>query len=412
MGRGTNKLTDRQCRTAKPPEGKQQLKLTDGGGLVLLVKSNGGKQWQFRYRRPSGREATMGLGVYPDVPLSKARERRDEARALLADGIDPIDQRKAQRSAAASADTHSFEAVAREWWDAVHRHKVVASHANRNLRRLEQYAFPKLGRRPVSAIEPPDVLEALRRIEALEHVETAHRVKTLIGQVCRYAIATGRGSRDPTADLRGMLRSPKTRHLPAITEPAELGPLLRAIDGYRGQPTTRAALQLAPIVFCRPGELRAAEWQAFDLSSGTWDYQPSKDGDPLVTPLPRQAISILRELEPISRSSRYLFPSGRTPDRPISDNTLTAALKRLDYGGRMVAHGFRAAARTILVERLGWGIEIVEMQLGHRVRDAHGRAYNRTQWIEQRGVMLQQWADYLDELREASDTEPTADRDR
>lgn len=397
MARGTNKLTDRQCRTATVPQGKRQVKLSDGGGLVLLVKADGAKQWQLRYRRPSGREATMGLGVYPGVPLSKARERRDEARALLADGIDPIEHRKTQRQATTDADT--FEAVAREWWRTIHQHEVSESHADRNLRRLEQYAFPALARRAVGELEAPEVLQTLRRIEQQGTVETAHRVKTLIGQVCRYAIATGRGSRDPTADLKGMLRSPAKRHYPAVTDPGDLGELLRAIDGYRGQPTTRAALQLAPILFCRPGELRAAEWAAFDLEAGTWDFQPTKGGDPLVTPLSRQAVAILRELEPITGRSRYVFPSGRTLERPISENTLTAALRRMDYGGRMVAHGFRAAARTILVERLGWGVEIVEMQLGHRVRDTHGRAYNRTQWIEQRGAMLQQWADYLDTLR-------------
>ena len=399
MTRTINKLTDRQCRTAEVPSGKRQLKLSDGGGLTLLVKADGAKQWQLRYRRPSGREATMGLGVYPDVPLSKARERRDEARSLLADGIDPIDYRKTQRQAAASADASTFEAVAREWWETVHRHEVTESHATRNLRRLEQYAFPTLARRPAWEVEPPEVLQTLRRIEQRGTIETAHRVKTLIGQVCRYAIATGRGSRDPTVDLRGMLRSPNTRHLPAVTNPEELGGLLRAIDGYRGQPTTRAALQLAPILFCRPGELRAAQWADFDLKAGTWNFQPTKGGDPLLTPLPDQAVTILRELEPITGRAPYVFPSGRTVERPISENTLTAALRRMDYGGRMVAHGFRAAARTILVERLGWDVEIVEMQLGHRVRDTHGRAYNRTQWIERRGTMLQQWADYLDELR-------------
>ncbi|MCG5537383.1 integrase arm-type DNA-binding domain-containing protein [Halorhodospira sp. 9622] len=399
MARATNKLTDRQCRTATVPSGRRQVKLSDGGGLILLVKTDGAKQWQLRYRRPSGREATMGLGTYPEVTLSKAREQRDEARALLADGIDPIENRKSRRQAAASADASSFEAVAREWWGAVHWHEVTESHATRNLRRLEQYAFPTLGRRPVGEIEAPEVLQVLRRIEQQGTVETAHRVKTLIGQVCRYAIATGRGSRDPTADLKGMLRSPTTRHLPAVTDPKELGGLLRAIDGYRGQPTTRAALQLAPILFCRPGELRAARWETFDLDAATWDFQPTKGGDPLLTPLPDQAVSILRALEPITGRGPYVFPSGRTAERPISENTLTAALRRMDYGGRMVAHGFRAAARTILVERLGWGVEIVEMQLGHRVRDPHGRAYNRTQWIEQRGAMLQQWADYLDSLR-------------
>ncbi len=403
MAKGMNRLTDTQCRTAKVPEGRRQLKLSDGGGLTLLVRPDRAKLWQLRYRRPSGKEAVMGLGIYPEVSLAAARDKRDEARALLADGIDPVENRRAKRQAAATADANTFEAVAREWWGAVHCHEVSESQATRNLRRLERYAFPTLGRRPVGQLEPPEVLEALRRIERQGHVDTAHRVKTLVGQVCRHGIATGRASRDPTAELKGMLRSPKARHFPAITEPEELGALLRAIDGYRGQPVTRAALQLAPILFTRPGELRTAEWATFDLEAGIWDFQPSKDGDPLVTPLPRQAVAILRELQPLTDRSRYVFPHARTLERPMSDNTLSAALKRLDYGGRMVAHGFRAAARTILVERLGWGAELVEMQLGHRVRDVHGRAYNRTQWIEQRGAMLQQWADYLDALRDSDD---------
>jgi len=299
---------------------------------------------------------------------------------------------------------NTLEAVAREWWESVHRHRVVASHADRNLRRLEMHVFPMLGRRPITEISPGELLDALRRVEQTGTIETAHRVRTLSGQVFRYAVATGRAERDIAADLRDALRAATTKHHPAIVDPEEIGPLLRAIHGYGGQPTTRAALRLAPYLFVRPGELRKAEWKDFDLDAAEWNYTPSKGGDPLVVPLPTQAVAILREIQGLTGQGQYVFPSLRGRGRPMSDNTLNAALHRMGYQDNMTAHGFRAMARTVLVERLNYPAEYVEQQLAHAVRDATGRAYNRTTHLEQRREMLQAWADYLDGLRDDATT--------
>lgn len=397
-------LTDTQVRQAKPSE--KIYKLSDEKGLYLEVTPKGSKRWRLKYRF-GGKEKRLSLGTYPDTTLKAAREKRDENRALLAEGIDPSAHRKAEKVARVKAEANDFEAVAREWWETVHQHKVSESHAKKNLRRLENHAFPVLARRPIADITPAEVLEVLRRLERKNQVENAHRVKTLIGQVFRYAIPTGRAERDVTADLKDALRSPNVRHQPALTTPEELAPLLRAIEAYSGQPATVAALKLTPMLFTRPGELRKAAWADFDLEAGTWDYQPTKRGNPLLTPLPHQALAILREMRPISGRGYYVFPANRGRDRPLSENTINAALKSLGYGGQVVAHGFRATARTILVERLGYPDEIVEMQLGHNVRDVHGRAYNRATFYEQRREMLQAWADYLDSLREGVEESPS-----
>lgn len=402
MAREQNKLTAKAVEAATF-EGKA-YKLFDGGGLFLHVQQ-AGKYWRLKYRF-RGRENTLGLGPYPQVKLAGAREARDEAKRKIAKGIDPSAERKAEKAAQAQSAESTFEAVAREWWEAVHRHKVSASHAQKNLRRLENHAFPILARRPIAEITPAEVLDALRRLEDKDQVENAHRLKTLIGQVFRYAIPTGRTERDVTADLKDALRSADPQHQPALTTPEEVAPLLQAIEGYSGQPTTVAALKLTPMLFTRPGELRKAAWADFDLEAGTWDYKPSKGGAPLLTPLPRQALAILRELEPVTGLEEYVFPANRGRGRPLSENTINAALKSMGYGGKMVAHGFRAMARTILVERLGYPVEVVEMQLGHAVRDVHGRAYNRATFFEQRQEMLQTWADYLDQLRDGGDVVP------
>ncbi|MQM38447.1 Prophage integrase IntA [wastewater metagenome] len=388
-------LTDREARQAKPAE--RQYTMADGKGLSLLVTPKGGKWWRFRYRY-GGKQRMLSLGTYPETSLKQARDKRDEARGLLDDGVDPSAHRKATRAAQAEATANTFEALAREWYESKHSAEVVAEHAERNLRRLEQYAFPTLARTPVREINPPEVLDALRRIVDQGKVETAHRVKALIGQVMRYAIATGRAERDPTPDLRDALPPSRPTHHAALVKPDEVAPLLRTIDDYGGQPATRAALRLAPMLIVRPGELRKAEWADFDMERGEW-ATTAKGGVPLVVPLPRQALDVLRELEPITGRGSYVFPSVRGKGRPMSNNTINAALKRMGYGDEMTGHGFRAMARTILVERLGFPVEIVEMQLGHRVRDVHGRAYNRTQWLEDRRSMMQTWADYLDSLK-------------
>ena len=389
-------LTDAKVRRAHPQE--RTYKLSDGNGIYLEVAPNGSKRWRLKYRL-SGKEKRLSLGTYPETSLKTARSKRDEARAKVAEGIDPSATRKAERAARAEAMQNDFETVAREWWEAIHRQNVTESHAHRNLRRLENHAFPLLAKRPIAEITPGEVLTVLRRLEEKGQVENAHRLKILIGQVFRYAIPTGRADRDITADLKDALRPSGANHHPAITTPEEFGALLRAIDGYTGQPTTTAALRLLPMLFTRPGELRMAAWPDFDLEAGTWHYQPAKGGHPLLTPLPRQALTILHELRPLTGHGHYVFPANRGRNRPMSNNTINAALKSMGYDRRMVAHGFRAAARTLLVERLGYPVEIVEMQLGHAVRDMHGRAYNRATYFDQRKEMMQAWADYLYRLR-------------
>lgn len=394
MARPLNKLSASEVKAAQATD--RSWKLFDGGGLFLHVTPKG-RYWRLKYRW-GGRERLLALGVYPDVTLKRAREKRDDARELLDDGIDPSARRKAEKAARRNASAATLETVAREWYEGKHRREVVATHAGRNLRRLEVHVFPRLGSRPIAEVEPPEVLEALRRIERLGHVETAHRVKTLVSQVIRYAVATGRARRDVTADLCDALKTARPKHHAAIVDPGELGTLLRVIDAYGGQPATRGALQLAPLVAVRPGELRRARWADIDLDAARWEVT-AKGGTSLVVPLSRQAVDVLRDMEPVSGRSEWVFPSNRGQDRPMSDATINAALTRLDYGDKMKAHGWRAVFRTLAVERLQAPVEVVEMQLGHRVRDVHGQANNQTQWLEQRAELMQRWADYLDQLR-------------
>lgn len=396
MPRPTNKLTDAQIRGASPAE--RTFKLADGEGMFCEVTPSGARRWRLKYRY-GGKERLLSLGTYPGTSLAAARAKRDACRRQLDQGLDPSAERRREKAAQAASAASAFADVAREWYEHKHRAEVVASHAARNLRRLEQHVFPTLGRRPVAEITAPEVLEPLRRIERKGHIETAHRVKTLVSQVMRYAVATGRAERDVTADLRDALKAAKPNHHAAIVDPDELGGLLRAIDTYSGQPATCAALKLAPLVALRPGELRTLRWDCID-----WDNAQAtvvqKGGSDLIVPLSRQALEILREIEPLSGRGEFLFPSARGGGRPLSDMTINAALAHLGYGERMKAHGWRAAFRTLAVERLGAPVEIVEMQLGHRVRDVHGKAYNRTQWLTERAEWMQRWADYLDRLRE------------
>ncbi|MDA1348597.1 MAG: integrase arm-type DNA-binding domain-containing protein [Chloroflexi bacterium] len=397
MPRHAKPLVAKQVETVKY-EGKPR-KLFDGGGLFLLVLEER-KSWRLKYRY-GGMERLMVLGTFPEMSLKAAREARAEKRKLLADGREPAREKRAENADKAASTAYTFEAVAREWCDQVHRHQVVEAHAKRNLRRLELHAFPAMGREPIAEITSGFLLDVLQRLQRKGRVETAHRVRTLCGQVFRYAIVQGRAERDVAADLKGALRTAEVQHHAALTDPAQFARLLRAIDSYSGQPSTTAALRLAPFVFVRPGELRSAKWESFDLASGEWDFQPSKGGIAMVTPLPRQAREILEEQYRISGDGDYAFPSSRGRGRPLSENTLNAALSSMGFKGMMTAHGFRAVARTILVEHLNQPVEWVEMQLGHAVRDALGRAYNRTTYLEQRRNMLQRWADYLDHLRES-----------
>ena len=390
-------LTDISIRNAKPAE--KPRKLSDGGGLYLEVRPNGGRWWRLKYRI-ADKEKLLSLGVYPDVSLSLARERREEARKLLAQGIDPSAQRKAAKEAGKELAANSFERIAREWYEK-NRPSWVASHGDKIIRRLELYVFPHIGKNPVAGITAPMVLEALRRIEEAGKLETAHRTKSNISQVMRYAIATGRAERDPCPDLRGALRSPQCKHMAAILDPIEIGGLLRAIDGYNGTFAVKCALKLSPLLFCRPGELRQAEWGQIDLEAGEWRYTASKTKTAHLVPLASQAIAILKELQPITGHGKYVFPCARGGDRPMSSAAINAALQRMGYDTKteITGHGFRAMARTLLAEELDQPPEVIEAQLAHRVPDGLGQAYNRTRFIKQRRLMMQKWADHLDRLK-------------
>jgi integrase len=400
-------LSASAVRDAKPQAAARKLR--DERGLYLLVQPNGARWWRFDYRRPgTGKRNTLSLGIYPDVSLKKARDRRDDARKLLAESIDPADKRKAE--AVAAADT--FEAVAREWY-ATRARSWVPAHGERIMRRLERDVFPWIGRKPMASVQAPDVLAILRRIQARGAIETAHRALTNIGQVIRYGIATGRTQADVTHKLGESLTPVTKRHHAAITDPDQLGHLLRDIDAYNGTLPVRCALQLAPLVFLRPGELRQAEWEEFDLDAGEWNVPAHRrklkkalKDDPLtgahLVPLASQAVAILRELQPLTGAGRFVFPGTRDRKKPLSDMALLAALRRMGYDKATVTtHGWRATARTILDEGLGFPMHVIEHQLDHAVKDANGRAYNRTSHLPQRRQMMQAWADYLDALRAA-----------
>ena len=398
-------LTDTAIRKAKP--GPAPIKLRDGGGLYLLIQPNGARWWRWDYRRPvTGKRNTLSVGTYPDVSLAEARQRHAQARKLLAAGIDPGEQRKAEKAAGADRAANSFEVVAREWlakqtWVPGYKDKVAAWMGND--------VFPYIGGRPIAELTAPEFLRVARRIEERGAIESAHRIMQNCGQVMRYAIATGRADRNPVADLKGALTPAQESHHAAITDPAGLGGLLRAIDGYTGDPATRAALKLAPLLFVRPGELRQAEWSEFDLDKAEWNIpaEKMKMRQPHLVPLCEQAVAILRELQPLTGRGQYVFPGGRSPRRPMSNNALNAALRRMGYAKEvMTAHGFRASARTLLDEVLGFRPDYIEHQLAHAVRDPLGRAYNRTQHLPERRKMMQAWADYLDTLRTGGNVVP------
>jgi integrase len=363
---------------------------------------SGSRLWRLRYHL-EGVEKLFALGAYPDVTLKRAREKRDAARELIADGIDPNAKRKADR--AAQADT--FKAVAAEWLEL--QRKAVGPNTHAMLRaRIATFLDPHLGSRPVASITAPELLAALRRIEARGTHETAHRVRAIAGRIFRYAVVTGRGQHDIAADLREALAPVRSSNFASVTDPARVGELLRAIDGYTGHPVTALALRLAPLVFVRPGELRAAEWIEVDLDNAEWRIPGArmKMGESHLVPLAHQAVAILQELQCFARGGRYLFPSLRTRDRPMSNNTLNAALRRLGYGHEeQTAHGFRSMASTLLNEQ-GFPPDIIELQLAHVERNKVRAAYNRAQRLPERRKMMQAWADYLDGLRHGSNVVP------
>lgn len=389
-------LTDAAVRNAVPRD--KPYRLADSAGLYLEVSPAGGKYWRFKYRF-GGKEKRLALGVYPAIGLKEARVRRDAARKLLADGIDPSVHRKVQKAATVERASNSFETVAREWF-CKQAPAWAASHADKIMQRLEKNVFPWLGGRPIAEITAPELLTVLRRIEGRGALDTAHRAHQNCGQIFRYAVATGRAERDPSGDLRGALQPSKHENFAAITDPAKVGELLRAIDAFKGTFVVRCALLLAPLLFVRPGELRKAEWDGFDLDRAEWRYFVTKTKTEHTVPLASQAVAVLRELVDLTGSGRYVFP-GRDPKKPMSEAAVNAALRRMGYDTKteMTGHGFRAMARTILHEELHIKPEVIEHQLAHKVPDALGTAYNRTRFMKERREMMQRWADYLEELK-------------
>lgn len=388
-------LNDTTIRKAKP-EAKPK-KLADGGGLYLLLSPNGSKWWRLKYRF-GGKEKLLALGVYPDTGLADAREGRSHARKLLAAGIDPSVHRKATRAAGVERAANSFAVIAEEW---LAKQRLALATIEKARWMFDDLVFPWIGDRPISEIDPPEMLRLLQRIEDRGTHETAHRTKQRCGQIFRYAIATHRASRDPTADLRGALTPIKVNHRAALTDPSKVGELLRAIDGYTGSFIVRCALKFAPLVFARPGELRQAEWSELDLDGALWRIPAvkMKMGDEHVVPLSDQAVAVLQELKPLTGTGRYVFPSERSRKRPMSDGTVNAALRRMGFDkDTMTGHGFRAMASTRLNE-MGWAPDIIERQLAHAERNKVRAAYNRAQYLSERKRMMQAWADYLDDLK-------------
>lgn len=389
-------LSNTQIQKANPRT--KNYRLYDEKGLYVEVTPAGGKLWRLKYRFGK-KEKRLALGAYPAVGLKAAREARDSARSLLANQVDPGEHKKIQRTAQVTHTEDTFETIAREWhtgksraWSAIHAKNVMD--------RLQRDVFPWIGKRAIRELSVPEVLKLLRRIEERGAHETAHRVQGNCSEVYRYAIAAGRAERNIVLDLRGALQPVVKTHLAAITEPKRVGELLRMIDGYQGTPTVKAALKLAPLVFVRPGELRTAEWDAIDLDNAEWRFTVTKTRTEHIVPLATQTMAILESLHPITGRGQYVFPGARNPRSHMSNNAVLAALRRMEIPkDEMCGNGFRAMARTILDEELGFRPDIIEHQLAHTVRDPLGRAYNRTSHREERKRMMQEWADYLEKLR-------------
>lgn len=399
------KLSDTAIRNAKPTAVAR--KLADGKGLFLEVTPSGSKLWRYRFRATSGKETTLSLGSYPAITLAAARQRHLELHQQRRDGVDPAEARRADRIAMAALAANTFEAVAVEW----HRRFSVdwsESHARKVLGILKRHAFPSIGSTPIHTLTASVILATLRRVEDQGKHETAHNLRVVVGQVCRFAVATSRAQTDPTWPLRDALKSHKNTNLAAFTNPAEVGGLMRVIHGYSGGLIVKTALIASALTFQRPGNVRMMEWAEINFDDAMWSIPSPKmkriktdkeNGRPHLVPLSTQAIAQLRTLQPFTGHGKYVFQGQREHDRPISDNTVSAALRTLGYSrDQMTAHGFRAMARTLLEEQLDVPSNIIEAQLAHRVRDALGTAYNRTTHITKRREMMQQWADYLDAL--------------
>jgi len=399
-------LTELECRKAVLKD--KPYRLFDGGGLYLEVHPTGAKYWRLKYRY-AGKEKRIAIGVYPGVTAKQAREKAQDEKRKLTEGRDPLAERKAEKLITKEAAENSFEAIAREWL--IRRAPTLSEkHVEKVLGRLEKNLFPWIGDRPIAEVAAPELLRTLRRVEERGAIHTAKRLLQYAGQVFRYGVATGRCERDIAADLKGALTQEKEEHRAAITDPKKVAELLRAIDGYQGSLIALCALRLAPLLFVRPGELRHAEWSEIDLDRGEWNIpaEKMKMRMPHLVPLSRQAVEVFREIHPLTGEGQFVFPSQRTNDRPISDNTINAALRRMGIDTReeMTAHGFRAMARTILDEVLGFRPDFIEHQLAHAVRDPNGRAYNRTAHLAERRKMMQAWADYLDKLKAGAEVIP------
>jgi integrase len=394
----------RQVKHTGKPTGDKH---TDGGGMYLLVKA-GGKYWRLDYSHAAKRK-TLALGVYPEVSLAKARKRREAARELLADGIDPGTAKREEKQASSIAAANTFEVVAREFLK-TKADAWTPKYAEKWLRAMVKDLFPYVGAQPLASIKAPVLLDALRRVEKRGAIETAHTLRQTAGQVFRYGIQTGRCERSPATDLQGALKPVTTKNMAAILEPVKVGALLRAIDAYTGQPMTRAALALSALLFQRPGNIRQMEWQWIDFDHAMLTIpsrnmkrriQQKLNGRPHFVPLAVQAVALLKELVPLTGHGRYVFPSLRTGERPMSDNTVNAALRRMGFDkDEMSAHGFRATARTLMIERIpGISADVIEAQLAHGKSGPLGSAYDRAEFMEQRRKMMTEWADYLDKLR-------------
>lgn len=390
-------LKDVTIKNAKPRD--KAYKLSDAKGLYLYIKPNGSKAWRLKYRF-LGKEKTLSIGLYPDVGLAEARNARDNARKKLADKIDPGLAKQVSKRSAKEASENSFEIIAREWFTK-YSAKWSPSHGERILRRLEKDIFPWVGKRPIAEITAPELLSVLRRMESRGAIETAHRAHQNCGQVFRYAIATGRAERDPSNDLKGAIPPAKKKHHASLVKPSAIGELLRAIEGYQGHFVTKCALRLAPLVFVRPGELRHAEWDEFNLATGEWRIPAEKMKMRVmhIVPLSTQAIEILREIRALTGDGKYVFPSVRSSKRAMSENTILGALRRLGYtSDEMTGHGFRSIASTLLNEQ-GWNPDAIERQLAHGERNTVRAAYNYAEYLPERKKMMQHWSDYLDSLR-------------
>lgn len=391
-------LTELKIKAAKPQE--KPYKLADEKGMYLLIQPSGGKLWRLDYRY-EGKRKTLALSTYPEVTLADARGRRDAARRILARGEDPGAIKRAQKACRAEQVANSFEVTARRWHEK-NESKWSESYAYKTIRMLERDVFPWIGATPIVDLDAPKFLTVARRVEGRGHVDTAHRAMQLCGQVMRFGVAEGLVSRDPTGDLRGALSPVETTHLPSVTDPKRAAEILRMLDAFSGSFPVQCALKLAPLVFTRPGELRKARWVDIDLDDAMWSIpaEAMKMREPHLVPLSSQAVTILKELHPYSGHGEYVFPGGRDPKRPMSDAAINAALRRLgiDTKNELTGHGFRAMARTILHEQLRFEPDVIEQQLAHKTPGPLGAAYARAKFIDQRKVMMQAWADYLDRL--------------